>query len=194
MAAEAELERRARYDDLTGVLKRGAALERLEELAAVGPTTAGAAVMFVDIDNFKIINDQHGHAAGDTVLCAIADRIRAAIAPDDLIARMGGDEFLVVLPGVNGLTAAVEVAEEVRRSAHLAIALPGRGEGAPAPDAPTEIVVTLSMGVTISRPGEDPDELIARADNAMYEAKRRGRNRVVAVTAREQAAPPEESG
>lgn len=194
VAAEAELERRARYDDLTGVLKRGAALERLEELAAAGPTTAGAAVMFVDIDNFKIINDQHGHAAGDTVLCAIADRIRAAIAPDDLIARMGGDEFLVVLPGVNGLTAAVEVAEEVLRSAHLAIALPGRGEGAPAPDTPTEIVVTLSMGVTISRPGEDPDELIARADNAMYEAKRRGRNRVVAVTAREQAAPPEESG
>jgi diguanylate cyclase (GGDEF)-like protein len=117
------------------------------------------------------VNYTYGHAAGDDVLQALADRIRSCLrSTDDIGARIGGDELLVLLHDVRDLKDAVDVAEKLRRRAAVPI---------PTPTGP--ISVTLSIGVTLARPEESTDALIARADDAMYQAKERGRNRVVAI-------------
>jgi diguanylate cyclase (GGDEF)-like protein len=173
VAAEAELVRRAKYDDLTGALKRDGALEHLEAMSGRGEEQGkDAAVVFVDLDDFKTVNDQHGHAAGDAVLCAIADRIRSAVPTDNLIARMGGDEFLVILNGLRNLDEAARIANRICSKAREPIEVPGGSAR-----------VTLSIGVTLRCGNEDPDRLIARADHAMYQAKNAGRDRVVAIPA-----------
>ena len=168
---ESELLRRARYDDLTGALKRDEVLRRLVETGGSrrhpGPHSA---VLFCDLDGFKAINDRLGHAAGDAVLKSVVDRIRVTVREGDSVGRTGGDEFLVILDGVHDLGDAFSVADKVRR----AVVAPLYVE--------SEIVkVGMSIGVTLRSPGEDADVLIARADRAMYDAKRRGRGNVVTV-------------
>jgi diguanylate cyclase (GGDEF)-like protein len=123
------------------------------------------AVVFVDLDKFKTINDRYSHNAGDHVLKVGASRIRASVRPHDTVVRWGGDEFLVLLENVDNEAAALavaqritaEIAEPVRRFAY-------------------NLSVTASVGVAITQPGEriGADELITRADAAMYEAKREG--------------------
>ena len=171
VAAQASLERQARFDDLTGALKRDHALARLHDIAG-NPRTPGKAtgVLFVDLDNFKSINDAWGHVAGDAVLKAVSDRTRASIRAADIMARMGGDEFLVVLEGVHDLADAIAVAEKIRARCAEPVATP---EGA--------IAVTLSIGVTLIHPIETGDAIVARADRAMYVAKKEGRNRVIPI-------------
>jgi len=166
------LEQRARTDELTKLLNRRGMFEKLEDLRGRKPRTgSGLAVLFVDFDKFKDVNDAYGHLAGDEVLRVTAGRLRACLRhSDDLGARVGGDELMVVLHGVHGLKDAAGVAEKLRRSA----AAPVRYDG-------VSIVATVSVGVTLARPAESTDALVARADAAMYEAKQRGRNQVITI-------------
>jgi diguanylate cyclase (GGDEF)-like protein len=128
------------------------------------------AVLWCDIDRFKVVNDTYGHAAGDAVLEALADRLRSCLrTPNDLGARLGGDELMVFLHGVRDLQDAVDIAEKLRRHA-----------AEPIPTSSGPLRVTLSIGATLARPDESTDALIARADDAMYQAKKSGRNQVVA--------------
>jgi diguanylate cyclase (GGDEF)-like protein/PAS domain S-box-containing protein len=162
------LERRARTDELTGLLNRKEAIARIETLTQHDGRID--ALLWCDIDRFKMVNDTYGHAAGDAVLEALADRIRACLrTPNDLGARLGGDELMVFLHGVRDLPDAVDIAENLRRHA----AEPIQTSSGP-------LRVTLSIGATLARPDESTDALIARADDAMYQAKKSGRNQVVA--------------
>lgn len=171
VAYEAELQRRATFDDLTGALKRDEAIRLLTSMASYWRDPGReSAVLFCDIDGFKQINDTYGHVSGDRVLRTVADRIRGAVRTSDVLARMGGDEFLVVLDGIHDMAEALRIAEQIRASASAPISAMQR-----------TIRVTLSIGVILRKPGEDPDELISRADTAMYAAKRAGRDRVVAA-------------
>jgi diguanylate cyclase (GGDEF)-like protein/PAS domain S-box-containing protein len=169
---ERELQHRAQYDMLTGLMNRSEVLNQISRATARTPRTGHqTAVLFCDIDHFKEINDAHGHAAGDEVLRTLGERITSVVRTDDWTARIGGDELLVVLQGVRNLDDATTLAEKVREAAHQRIAL----------DHGVGITPSLSIGVTLLRPGETTDELVARADNAMYLAKEAGRNRVVAI-------------
>ncbi|MGA1540828.1 MAG: GGDEF domain-containing protein, partial [Chthoniobacterales bacterium] len=170
-----DLAQRARTDELTKLLNRREVFDRLRDLHGKTPRTGhGLAVLFVDFDKFKSINDTHGHAAGDEVLRVTADRIRSCLRhDDDLGARVGGDEMMVVLHGVHGLPDAAAVAEKLRALA----AQPVRYNG-------TTIPATVSIGVALAHRGENPEALVARADEAMYRAKQHGRNQVVTINGR----------
>ncbi len=171
VAYEAELQRRATFDDLTGALKREEAMRLLTSMASYWRDPGReSAVLFCDLDTFKQINDTYGHVSGDDVLRTVVERIRGAVRASDVVARMGGDEFLVVLDGIHGMAEALQIAEQIR----LAV-------GAPIVVADTTVTATLSIGVILRKPGEHPDVLISRADTAMYAAKGAGRNQVVAV-------------
>ncbi|MEB3362310.1 MAG: diguanylate cyclase [Synechococcaceae cyanobacterium] len=168
--AETELDRRARIDPLTGLFNRQEILERLERLAHHRRQgDAALAVLFCDIDHFKEINDRHGHGGGDAVLRALAERLRASTRSGDLVGRFGGDELLVVLQAMPSLEVAVAIANKV----HSAVR-------APLPLPTGEVVPTLSIGVTLINPEEPTEAVVNRADQAMYEAKQAGRDRVVA--------------
>lgn len=172
VAMEQELERRARTDELTSLLNRKEVFERIEAYGGKHPRTGQAiAVLFCDMDKFKLVNDTYGHAAGDEVLRVMADRIRRCLrSTDDLGARVGGDELLVVLHGVQDMASAVAVAEKLRASAAETIPFPGG-----------RVNTTVSIGVTLARPGEKTEALVARADEAMYRAKQTGRNQVISI-------------
>ena len=170
--AESELEHQARFDLLTGLMNRPEVLRTVTRLATQHPRTgAQTAVLFCDIDRFKEINDAHGHAAGDEVLRTLGERLSSTIRSDDFAARIGGDELLVVLTGVHDLDEAVAIAEKIRRVAAEPIAF----------EHGVRVAPSLSIGVTLAHVGESTDTLIERADNAMYEAKRSGRDQVIAI-------------
>ncbi|MGH8174860.1 MAG: GGDEF domain-containing protein, partial [Steroidobacter sp.] len=164
-----DAERRAQTDSLTGVLNRRSLLERLD----AGCLRAQArglpiALLFIDLDHFKEINDTYGHAAGDACLRAIIDPIHAELRQSDVIGRYGGEEFVVILSSAD-VSAAQPIAERIRRRvADVRVT----GFGPP-------IHVTCSIGVATSDMlGVWGEHLIARADEAVYAAKRSGRNRV----------------
>jgi two-component system, cell cycle response regulator len=140
------------------------------------------AVMMIDIDHFKSVNDTHGHPAGDEVLRAVANRLSCELRGYDTVARWGGEEFAVVLPDANAAVASV-VAERLRNAV---------ASNAVAVSAPVgEVKVTVSVGVAVAERGRaSGEQLIASADGALYEAKRSGRNRVVMTTHRSDAAAP----
>jgi diguanylate cyclase (GGDEF)-like protein/PAS domain S-box-containing protein len=169
VAAQEALEFKATYDDLTGVLKREAAIRRLSELDG-GERAADSAValLFIDLDEFKDVNDTWGHVAGDALLRAVAQRIESVVRANDVVARLGGDEFLVVLDGIDGEAAATAIADKVRAACSKPVATPTG-----------TVATTLSVGVVLREPGEMSDALIARADRAMYAAKRGGRDQTV---------------
>ena len=179
VAVEQQLEHRARTDELTQLLNRKEVLSRIQTLSGQSRRTGHElAVLFCDIDRFKEINDSHGHAAGDEVLRAMAERLRHTLrTSDDLAARMGGDELLVVLHGVQDLPNAAEIAEKLRAAAAEPVPIPGG-----------HVHVTLSIGVTLADKGESTDTLVARADTAMYRAKQGGRNRVITFDGAEPSA------
>lgn len=170
--SEAQLERRARFDALTGLLNRTEILHTVTQVASRTPRSGSeTAILFCDIDRFKEINDEHGHAAGDEVLRTVGERVASTIRSDDYAARIGGDELLILLPGVHSIDEATEVAEKIREVASQRVALPGD----------VGLCPRLSIGVTLLRRGETTDELVERADDAMYLAKNAGRDRVVAI-------------
>ncbi len=169
VAAEQELARRACTDELTGLVNRHEALERITAIAGrVLRKGDATAVLFCDLDNFKEINDTFGHVPGDELLRTVASRIRTGLRSGDMAARIGGDEMVVVLQGVRGLGDAVTIAEKLRRAV-----------AEPIVTSAGSLSITLSIGVTMVRPGENPDEIISRADHAMYRAKQTGRNQVL---------------
>ncbi|MBF9035463.1 diguanylate cyclase [Rhodobacterales bacterium HKCCE2091] len=157
-------------DGLTGLRNRRYAMARLPRMmAADGP--GRLAVMMLDLDHFKEINDRHGHGAGDRVLAAVARRLADQLRADALVARIGGEEFLVAVP-VPDAAAARLAAERLRASVSAHPIALGGGSGSVLP-------VTVSIGAVL-HDGTDPDAeaLIARADAALYRSKRLGRNRV----------------
>jgi len=158
----ARLQRLTELDPLTGALNRNGLDATFPELAAMaGPLS----VAMVDIDHFKQVNDQHGHALGDEVLRAVAGLLMSQLRATDAVVRYGGEEFLVILPGVG-----VRHAERVLERARCSIA--------EATLASRPIRITVSAGVVQRREDESKSDLIARADTALYAAKRAGRNRV----------------
>ena len=168
--AEEKLNALAHRDAATGLLSRSATFEQFNRVMRHHDRTGTrVAVLYVDIDRFKSVNDARGHRAGDAVLETVGRRIEDEVRRDDLVGRIGGDEMLIVAKGVHDLAEAAGVAEKIRVAASLPIAY---GDG--------EISVTLSIGVTLVEDGEGLDTVVARADDAMYEAKSQGRDRVVA--------------
>ncbi|WP_328359966.1 sensor domain-containing diguanylate cyclase [Mycobacterium sp. NBC_00419] len=169
--AERRLDRLARFDILTGLPNRAEVITRLES-ALDQPRSPGSqlGILFCDVDHFKTINDTLGHAAGDVVLSTIAARISDSVRSGDTVGRMGGDEMVVLLPGVHSLDEAVQIAEKIRCRAAEPIDHDG-----------TAISATLSIGATVSAPGESSSAVTARADAAMYQAKQARRNTVVRI-------------
>lgn len=167
--------REAEQDPLTGLANRKAYERRLRELARESMETGRLlSLVVVDIDHFKSFNDMYGHKVGDAVLRVVAEVLRRHVRQDDLVARYGGEEFVLLLADA-GLDAALAVAERIREEVgarHLRDRRTGRDLGR----------LTISAGVAEYRPGEPLEELFRRADAALYEAKRTGRNRVVAET------------
>lgn len=162
----------ARFDLLTGLMSRSETLRYIDLLLSQRAHAAGhVALLFCDVDRFKDVNDAHGHAAGDEVLRALGGRLRSAIRSGDLAGRIGGDEFLIALTGVRGIDEAVAIAGSIRATACKPVDFE-RGMG---------ITPSVSIGVALAQPGEMTDDLLRRADFAMYEAKRAGRDPVIAV-------------
>ncbi|MDW8095604.1 MAG: diguanylate cyclase, partial [Aquificaceae bacterium] len=153
-------------DALTGLYNRRFIYSRLiEEKERADKHQSTFSTIFADVDNFKNINDTYGHAMGDRVLIEVAHKIKYCIRVDDVVARWGGEEFLILLPNV-GLKGAEALAERIRKSVQEINILGVDG-------------ITISLGVATYRLGESIDELISRADHALYTAKREGKNRVV---------------
>ncbi|EFC82299.1 sensor domain-containing diguanylate cyclase [Parafrankia sp. EUN1f] len=165
LAAERQLRYRSQHDDLTGLANRAALLDHLGQ--ALDPSRGqgrSVAVIFLDLDGFKTINDNHGHTAGDAVLRTVARRLSAAVRPTDLVGRLGGDEFAIVCTEVRD-------GGQMERLAHRVIARLGEAisvEG-------VLHTVTASAGVAISDTGRtNPDRLLNAADMSMYKAKQAG--------------------
>lgn len=158
----------ASHDALTGLANRTAFYARLQAALAHPDRRDGTqAVLFVDLDDFKDVNDELGHAAGDEVLCAVAARLTNTVRPGDLVARLGGDEFALLLDGVDGPSVALDIAE--RAVAALS---------APVDVSGTSVRVGASAGLAMRHDDGDSDTLMREADVAMYAAKRQGKNRV----------------
>ncbi len=167
--ANQTIERLARTDPLTGLANRRTLQESLvREIARAARLTESLSVIMADLDHFKSINDQFGHAAGDQVLQRAAAVFTSQLRPYDLAARYGGEEFLLLLPGASP-AGAFAVAERIRKElADTSL-----------PACPAS--VTLSLGIATFAAGETPDEFVARADAALYRAKANGRNCVEAA-------------
>jgi diguanylate cyclase (GGDEF)-like protein len=163
--AELQLAHRALQDPLTALPNRTLFMDRLSvALDRLRRSGLMIAVLFLDVDDFKLINDSMGHRVGDQVLTAMAMRLRSVLRPMDTVARFGGDEFVFLFEGLTSVEEAVTIAERVREVASLPINIGGRSES-----------LSVSIGVaTAADPGMSPDELIHQADGAMYHAKARG--------------------
>jgi diguanylate cyclase (GGDEF)-like protein/PAS domain S-box-containing protein len=165
--AEERAQYLATHDDLTGLPNRA----QFGQLLSVAIENAGLrgtrlAVLFIDLDRFKIINDSMGHAAGDILLCTMAARFRECLGECDVVARLGGDEFVVLLPSVSGKSQISVIAKQLLRAAMRPVEVQGQ-----------ECRVTASIGICIHpQPGQDDRDVMKLADMAMYSAKEGGKN------------------
>jgi diguanylate cyclase (GGDEF)-like protein/PAS domain S-box-containing protein len=164
--AQQQLEYNASHDRLTGLPNRVLLHDRLQEAIERARTEGTlAAALFVDVDEFKNVNDTLGHSAGDALLCEMAERLRANTRQIDCVARMGGDEFIVVLSDIGAVDDVAEIARELGCVTAEPLRLAGR-----------EVVTTCSIGIALfPQDGGDAETLIRNADTAMYRAKRDGR-------------------
>ena len=167
----------AALDPLTGVANRRSLIAALDrDVARAQRMREPMALMMVDIDHFKDVNDRYGHPAGDRVLCSVVNVLLLRVRAQDLVGRYGGEEFMVLLPGT-GLTGAEQLARELCKAVEESRC---PADGVPGPG----IAVTVSIGVFGGRleSGDSWDMLIAAADRALYQAKNNGRNRVEVAT------------
>lgn len=169
-ATEARLRALAQIDSLTGLPNRRALRKRLKEGIARSERYGHAlAVMYLDMDKLKTINDTRGHEAGDLALKAFAKRLVASVRDSDMVARLSGDEFVVVLEAIEDADSASAVADHIARTLREPLEILGQPH-----------TLSASIGVSLRRPGEnDLDELLRRADHALYEAKSAGRARCI---------------
>lgn len=169
--SQRQLERLVCFDNLTGLVNHAETISRLEaslgERRQPGPHLG---VLFCDVDRFKEVNDTWGHSVGDAVLSTLGARIRDCVRDTDTVGRVGGDEMMVLLSGLHSNDELAAVAEKIRRTAAEPINHLG-----------DTIEVTVSIGATLAMAGETATAATTRADSAMYEAKRSGRNRVLCV-------------
>lgn len=183
----ARLYQSATRDHLTGALNRGSFLERLWQEVSLGQRDSHPAeperrrldpeeethfsVLMIDADHFKRINDTYGHPAGDAVLRRLAELLSSGCRFEDIVGRYGGEEFVVLCRNIGPL-GAMELAERLRVLVESEPFWISHGEGE------SELSVTISLGVAAWRPGLTPEQLVSRADEALYQAKAEGRNRV----------------
>ena len=164
-AFEDELHHHACYDSLTGLANRRLLVERLDQALRRSVLDRKThALIFVDVDRFKSINDSLGHVTGDGFLVAIGARLKVMVRSGDLLARFGGDEFVVLLEDVGGVEVAVAAARRICAAVQQPIVLP---DG-------YELVASVSVGVAMTGPGKSADDVLRNADVAMYEAKAKG--------------------
>ncbi|MEO8380069.1 MAG: EAL domain-containing protein, partial [Acidobacteriota bacterium] len=171
--AEEQIEFHAYHDVLTGLPNRKLFTDRLRQsLTRARRAVRALAVMFIDIDHFKTINDTLGHTAGDDLLLEMARRLRACVREDDTVARLGGDEFTIILSDLRHPEDALAVAQKILEMVQLPLTI-----------AEMPIVVTASIGIALyPEDGGDPEALLRNADSAMYRAKEAGRNTVQLCT------------
>jgi diguanylate cyclase (GGDEF)-like protein/PAS domain S-box-containing protein len=163
---EEELAHQAFHDSLTNLANQALFRDRVEHaLARAARAPAPVAVLFIDLDHFKTVNDSLGHTIGDELLTAVADRIRTSVRTSDTAARLGGDEFAVLVEDSDAADV-VEIADRILDTVQRPVTAGGR-----------EVVVTASVGIAFSQPGGSVDQLLRNADLAMYTAKAHGRNR-----------------
>ena len=164
--AEEELAHWALHDSLTGLPNRNLLVDRIgQTLTRASRQPGTVAALFCDVDDFKEVNDSFGHHVGDEVLKAVASRLRAAVRPSDTVARIGGDEFVVLCEGMEDESVAFGIASRVLTSVSLPLEVAGH-----------ELTLSVSVGVAFAV-SQDAGELLRNADAAMYLAKKRGRNR-----------------
>ncbi|MCB9413115.1 MAG: EAL domain-containing protein [Actinobacteria bacterium] len=171
--AEFQTEWLASHDQLTGLMNRTAIFDRLTE--ALGRTRrfgVPCAVLFIDLDHFKLVNDTLGHAVGDELLIAAAKRLEKVVRRVDALGRFGGDEFIVVVERVNDIGVVDELAERIAATMRTSFAL--------GPQGAELAYVSASIGTAISQPDSTAEDLLRDADLALYEAKRHGRDRAMA--------------
>jgi diguanylate cyclase (GGDEF)-like protein/PAS domain S-box-containing protein len=165
---ERQLSHRAFHDELTGLANRALFLDRMDHaLRVTRPVTDPVVVLFVDLDDFKSVNDVLGHAVGDQLLKIVADRIRHAAGSGDTAARLGGDEFAMLLEDRGGIDRAIDVAESLLDSLRDPVTIAGY-----------DVAVLASVGVAVAAPGMSTTSLLRDADVAMYEAKRAGKGQI----------------
>ena len=162
------------HDPLTGLQSRALLLDQLTRSLATEPgvAAAGAAVLFIDIDDFKDVNDSLGHAVGDEVLVEVARRLRSAVRDGDVVGRMGGDEFAVLCRSADPERGAAGVAERIAKDLSQ-----------PVETSLGPVFVSASIGGVVVTPDADPTALVHRADAAMYRAKTSGKGRYHLATA-----------
>ena len=162
-SAERELEHRANHDPLTGLPNRHRLQRALQQaMAHATKSGGGLALLYLDLDGFKAVNDRSGHDVGDRILREVAHRLQQGLRHGDLVARVGGDEFVVLLPGCSDATTARAIAEGLRMRLHPPCA---------SPDGPVHLDASIGIAC-FPDDGSEPDALLAHADRAMYAQRR----------------------